>query len=194
MNQSLSDLRKLYSKINNQIIEQMKNKEIYKKLEGIGVEVLNEEHGKEVIETFKALGVDTRAMSGILTKEDGDLLRFYGTDGGCFDYNNKGSFTKIITLEELKQYLPNKGYNLPQTMWVWDDDESEKGKCYVFNIDKNRQFPILCFESELAYLTEEASMSYKNCAPIELETKTIEGLKAYYESKEGVEVELINSK
>lgn len=51
------------------------------------IEVLNKEHGKKVIEYWKSRGVDTIAMSGSFTREDGEESRYYGViknDFGCY--------------------------------------------------------------------------------------------------------------
>lgn len=49
------------------------------------IEVLDEEHGREVIEWWQDQGVDTRKFTGSFTREDDDSLRFYGLNYGCFN-------------------------------------------------------------------------------------------------------------
>lgn len=49
------------------------------------IEVLDADHGREVIKWWQNQGVDTRKFTGSFTREDGDSLRFYGLSDGSFD-------------------------------------------------------------------------------------------------------------
>lgn len=48
------------------------------------IEVLDQEHGRKVIDYWKSKGIDTSDMLGTRTKKDGDLCRYYGVIDGCF--------------------------------------------------------------------------------------------------------------
>lgn len=110
-----------------------------KELNNIVVEVLDLEHGKEVIKTFKELGVDTNGNIGNCTSW------FYGLINNDFNpYNNdkiKQSNAKIITLDELKDMKPKEDV-YPKLMWVIDNHEH-------FDIRLHRREII--FKNELGY-------------------------------------------
>jgi hypothetical protein len=92
------------------------------------IEVLNKEHGKKVIEYWKSRGVDTMAMSGSFTREDGEESRYYGVIKNDFDcytlklvrrYNAEiielpSDFTNELTSEQTKKSidLMSKGNGL----------------------------------------------------------------------------------
>lgn len=92
------------------------------------IEVLNKEHGKKVIEYWKSRGVDTMAMSGSFTREDGEENRYYGVIKNDFDcytikfvrrYNAEiielpSDFTNELTSEQTKKSidLMSKGNGL----------------------------------------------------------------------------------
>ena len=91
------------------------------------IEVLNEEHGKKVIEYWKSKGVDTGDVNGSCNKADDDQFRYYGLInnrfGGygieyCKDFN-----AEIIELPEEKTY--------PRVMMV-SNDENHWRKRVVF--------------------------------------------------------------
>ena len=98
-----------------------------KHLNNIVVENLDEAHGKEMIEIFKKLEVDTRGLKGSCTKERGDDGIYYGLINYYFsNYSLKEvqqSNAKIITLEELKSYLEPE---IKQGDKVWVSDVSEE--------------------------------------------------------------------
>ena len=68
------------------------------------IEVLDEEHGKKVIDYWKSIGVDTLGMSGSQTKKGDYLWRYYGVIDNCFDvYSERQAAengAKIIELPE----------------------------------------------------------------------------------------------
>ena len=68
------------------------------------IEVLDEEHGKRVIEFFKSKGEKTRGYIGQITKNSGGLSRFYGVINNTFRNYDHLEVTKsgadIITLPE----------------------------------------------------------------------------------------------
>ena len=83
------------------------------------IEVLNEEHGKKVIEYWKSRGVDTTGYIGCSNKSDGSLDRFYGVINGEFDNYEEESVieynAEIIELPEEKVY--------PRVMLVSNDGD-----------------------------------------------------------------------
>jgi hypothetical protein len=86
------------------------------------IEVLNEEHGKKVIEYWKSKGVDTKGLVGDCTKESflGSELRFYGViDGEFNNYTEENASyfnAEIIELPEEKPF--------PRVMLVSDDGDA----------------------------------------------------------------------
>ena len=72
------------------------------------IEVIDQEHGRKVIDYWKSQGVDTSGMLGIGTKKGGYLCRYYGVIDGCFDcYSEKEAAennAEIIELPEEKQF------------------------------------------------------------------------------------------
>ena len=84
------------------------------------IEVLNEEHGKKVIEYWKSRGFDTTGYTGCANLIDGSMGRFYGVINGAF--HNYGRSTvikynaKIIELPEEKKY--------PKVMMVSGDGKT----------------------------------------------------------------------
>lgn len=50
------------------------------------IEVLDTDHGREVIKWWQNQGVDINGLEGSCTREDGDSLRFYGLSNGSFDH------------------------------------------------------------------------------------------------------------
>ena len=82
------------------------------------IEVINEEHGKKVIEYWESQGVDTRELTGSMNKKDGCTHRFYGVINGTFDY---------ISIDGVHRYnaeiieLPKEEKPFPRAMLVSDD-------------------------------------------------------------------------
>jgi len=72
------------------------------------IEVLNQEHGKKVIEYWKSIGIDTTGYCGCANKMDGSMDRFYGVINGAFDNYEEVSVieynAEIIELPEEKTY------------------------------------------------------------------------------------------
>lgn len=72
------------------------------------IEVLNQEHGKKVIEYWKSRGLDTTGYIGCANKMDGSMNRFYGVINGAFDNYEEVSVieynAEIIELPEEKNY------------------------------------------------------------------------------------------
>jgi hypothetical protein len=85
-------------------------------MENVVVQVLNKEHGKEVIQTFKDLGVDTYKNSGSL------VGWYYGLFDGEFDSFTIPKNSKVITLEELEAMKQEEKPAYPCMMEVWDDE------------------------------------------------------------------------
>ena len=85
------------------------------------IEVINEEHGRKVIEYWKSIGVNTMCMFGSLTKEDGDEWRYYGVIGDKFDsYSIEFVYKHNAEIIE----LPKEESSFPRVMLVSDDGDS----------------------------------------------------------------------
>ena len=92
------------------------------------IEVLNEEHGRRVIEYWKEKGVDTSGMLGIGTKKAGYLWRYYGVIGDKFD-NYSIEYVHKYNAEIIE--LPKEENSFPRVMLV-SDDGNEWHKRVVF--------------------------------------------------------------
>ena len=79
------------------------------------IEVINEEHGRRVIEYWKEKGVDTSGMLGIGTKKAGYLWRYYGVIGDKFD-NYSIEYVHKYNAEIIE--LPKEENSLPRVMLV----------------------------------------------------------------------------
>ena len=85
----------------------------------IHVEALDAEHGAEIIDTFKKLGVDTRTYIGGCTRKEDETFRFYGVRDDKFT-NRQGSMAgNVVTLEELKSYLEDEIPELPDGVLMY---------------------------------------------------------------------------
>ena len=83
------------------------------------IEVLDKEHGKKVIEYWKAKGIDTSGMLGIGTKKAGYSCRYYGVIDGCFDvYSERQAAENNAEIIE----LPEEN-SFPRVMLVSDDGD-----------------------------------------------------------------------
>ena len=71
------------------------------------IEVLDEEHGLEVIVYFESLGIDTRNLSGSCTRQENNNHRYYGIRNGFFDNYNidevENNGVKIIELPKKEE-------------------------------------------------------------------------------------------
>ena len=83
------------------------------------IEVIDQEHGRKVIDYWKSQGVNTMGMYGALTKEDGSFFRYYGVIGCRFD---------CYTIEFARKYnaeiieLPKEESSFPRVMLVSIDE------------------------------------------------------------------------
>ena len=99
------------------------------------IEVLDRAHGSRVIEYWKSRGVDTMAMSGSFTREDGEESRYYGVIKNDFD---------CFTLEDVRKYnaeiieLPKEENSFPRVMLVSNGGGNEWRKRVVFMKKCNR--------------------------------------------------------
>ena len=89
------------------------------------IEVLNEEHGKKVIEYWESIGVDTKDWDGSNTKANGFPTRYYGVIDECFwcysiDYV-KDAKAEII---HLPTESPKEEKTYPRVMMVSFDSEN----------------------------------------------------------------------
>lgn len=83
------------------------------------IEVLNKEHGKKVIEYWKLRGVDTMAMSGSFTREDGEESRYYGVIKNDFDcYTIEFVHKYNAKIIELPTESPKEEKTFPRVMLV----------------------------------------------------------------------------
>ena len=82
------------------------------------IEVINEEHGREVIEYWKSKGINAMGMFGSLTKEDGDEWRYYGVIGDKFD-SYSIEFVHKYNAEIIE--LPKEENSFPRVILVSDD-------------------------------------------------------------------------
>lgn len=87
------------------------------------IEVLDQEHGKKVIEYWKSKGIDTSDVLAIRTKKGGDLFRYYGVINGCFGFHSEKQ--AVINNAEII-LLPTEKYEeektFPRMMMVSDDN------------------------------------------------------------------------
>ena len=83
------------------------------------IEVINEEHGKKVIEYWEYQGVDTKDMDGSNTLEEGSAFRYYGVINGdfhCYSIDSvKDANAEII---ELPTESPKEEKTFPRVMLV----------------------------------------------------------------------------
>ena len=99
------------------------------------IEVLNQEHGKKVIEYWKSRGVDTGDINGSCNKADNDKVRYYGFINNCFNVYSieycESFNAEIIELPEEKTY--------PRVMMVSSGDSGFWFKRVVF-MEKNGKY------------------------------------------------------
>jgi hypothetical protein len=101
------------------------------------IEVLNLEHGKEVIAYWQSKDIKT-TYSGNNTKFKGDSRRYYGVINGSFDcysiYQCIEHKAEIIKLPEINEKT------LPREMLVWNDKDKPEPRMVVWiNPDKNHK-------------------------------------------------------
>ena len=152
------------------------------------IEVLNKEHGKKVIEYWKSRGVDTMAMNGSFTREDGEESRYYGViknDFDCYtiEFVNKHN-AEIIELptKSTKEEKP-----FPRVMLVSDDGNSWHRRV-VFMKKCDRYISWIDAET-----IEESENIYKTtswCYAKEL-TEKVEITKSQIADKFGIQIDLI---
>ena len=107
------------------------------------IEVLNEEHGKKVIQYWKDRGVDTLDFTGMCTMEVGDTFRYYGVINEYFDNYSmehvKSYNAEIITLPEPEvEWKPKFG----ERVLVWDYAESQASVRIFLNYEKGTTKPV----------------------------------------------------
>ena len=87
-------------------------------MKNVVVKVKSKEHGAEVIQAFKDLGVDVDDLKGSV------ICGYYGLFNGEFYFMETPKNSQVITLEELKA-MANP---YPKMMWVWDYEGRSKTK------------------------------------------------------------------
>lgn len=92
-----------------------------KELKGKHIECLNEEHGKEILEFYKSIGVDTDGYFGECTRESDDEYRYYGICKDIYFSNRLKDELEIITLDEAKELIKPKTF--PRLMEVSDQED-----------------------------------------------------------------------
>jgi hypothetical protein len=122
------------------------------------IKVLNEEHGKKVIEYFKSLGVDTRGYTGF------EINAYYGVFDGIFNAYSTPLNSEVIELPTEQEF--KRG----DKVLVWDDDESRaKERIFLTKIE-GAIHPYVCVHKgyESAFLEGKLfhTYSYENCKPL----------------------------
>lgn len=116
-------------------------------MKNVVVEVTSEEHGAEVIQAFKDLGVDTETFKGTETGW------YYGLFDGEFNLMESPYNSQVITLEELKA-MANP---YPKVMWVWDFENQDAIKREVLNEIEHKGIKgYITFDGEDLYVYRNA--------------------------------------
>lgn len=119
------------------------------------IEVLDRDHGRNVIEYWKSKGVDTSVMLGIRTKKKGDLYRYYGVIDGYFNvYSEEQVVANNAEIIQLPTESPKEEKTVPRVMLV-SDDEIKWYKRVVFIKKCDRYFAWVNAET-----FEESEYSY----------------------------------
>lgn len=87
------------------------------------IEVIDQEHGRKVIDYWKSKGIDTSDVLAIRTKRRGDLCRYYGVIDGCFGfYSEKLAVINNAEIIELPTESPKEENTFPRVMLVSIDE------------------------------------------------------------------------
>ena len=131
------------------------------------IEVLDREHGKKVIEYWKSKGVDTRNLSGAMSKEDGCTYRFYGVINGAFDYISiNGVHRYNAEIIELPPESQKEEKPFPRVMLVSDDgDYWYKRVVFMKKCDRFLAWDDAETVEESEDIYEDASWSYAKELP-----------------------------
>jgi hypothetical protein len=129
------------------------------------IKVLNEEHGKKVIEYFNSLGVDTLCYTGF------EINAYYGVFDGIFECNLTPLNSEVIELPTEQEF--KRG----DKIWVWSYNESDiKERIFLTKIE-GAKFPYVCvYQGYESYFLEGKTFftdSWKNYKPLP-EPKLIE--------------------
>ena len=105
------------------------------------IEVLDEEHGWEVIQYWKDRGVNTFFFNGSCCKENGLSRRYYGVINDCF-YNYtihevRGLGAEIITLPD-PEWKPKRG----DKVLVWENEGDEREAIFIAEIE-GAKYPVI---------------------------------------------------
>ena len=126
-------------------------------MENVVVQVLNKEHGKEVIQAFKDLGVDTYGFTGSL------VGYHYGLINWVFTGHSTPKNSKVITLEELKAMKGEEKRTYPCMMEVWNSHEEYSCELEVISeVEYNGVKGFLVYNEAYGDF-----YSYKNARPIQ---------------------------
>lgn len=116
-------------------------------LNNIVIEVLNEEHGKNVINYWKSLGIDTDDYVGENTKEEGDELNFYGIINNvfsCYSYTEViESGASIVTIPTPVKIDNTNNINNNQKYKVYILNSSNEKECKEFELLLNNGWEVI---------------------------------------------------
>ena len=116
-------------------------------MKNVVVEVTSEEHGAEVIQAFKDLGVDVDNYKGIINGW------YYGLFEGQFNLMESPYNSQVITLKELKA-IANP---YPKMMLVWDFENQDAIKREVINEIEHKGIKgYITFDGEDLYVYRNA--------------------------------------
>ena len=111
------------------------DKKILEKWDNTCIKVLSVEHGKQVIDFWKSVGVSTNGFMG-----NSLSYCYYGLFDGNFNNCDSSNSAKVLTLEEAIAIRDKDKKTFPREMWCYDD-VVERGK--IVNVvcfdDKNCQ-------------------------------------------------------
>jgi hypothetical protein len=111
------------------------------------IKVLNEEHGKKVIEYFKSLGVDTECK--------GDLTgRYYGIFYEGLNFYNEPYESEVIELP-----IEEPEFKRGDKVLVWDNDDVISERIFLAKIE-GALFPYIVKDSDKK---DFLIIGYKNC-------------------------------
>ena len=116
-------------------------------LENKVIKVLNEEHGKKVIQWFKDQGIDTDGLSGCL------VGNYYGFNESIESLDYWVKIPTGYTVIELPNELPKSG----DKILVWDSNDEKPKERIFFTYLEGTSAPILtvCQNDEERFLKNE---------------------------------------
>lgn len=133
------------------------------------IKVLNEEHGKKVIQYWKNRGVDTGNYQGTVTEDSLNELIYYGVIKDNFSNYSLGHVSRdnaeIIELP-IEYTLPQVG----ERILVWDDNENKKKERLFLAYIPQAVYSVICVadhhEERFRVGVGVSISSFKNWSPI----------------------------